>query len=462
GNIMWYGEEEPIELANLSESQFRSLRSRRIGMIFQEPLTALNPTQRIGNQLVETIRLLGIKQSKAEQRDYATHWLERVRLNDPDRMLGAYPHQLSGGQRQRVLIAMAMAAGPRLLIADEPTTALDTVTEASILELLSTLQQEQDMALLFISHDLAIVRHLSDQVIILRAGKEVESGQTKALLDHPKEDYTRSLVAASPRMQFGKKLVAAQVEDAQQKELLWVKDLSVRYPIGRNWFGRPVAYLQAVNKVSFRMAEGEFLALVGESGCGKSSLARVLCGLETAESGESSLSPPAIQLVFQDPFSSLNPSWTIGALLIEVVRQHSKVSRSKAREQAEALLEKVGLTAQEYFNRFPNELSGGQRQRVAIARALAAQPKVLICDEAVSALDANLQLGVMKLLKELTEKQRIGILFISHDLALVSTYAHRVLVMDRGKIVEMGSPQALLHNAEAEPTKRLLSAIALH
>ena len=456
----------PVELNKLPERNFRQLRSKEIGMIFQEPLTALNPTKRIGNQLAESILgSLGVTVKK-EINKISVDWLERVKLPDPARILAAYPHELSGGQRQRILIAMAMLAEPKLLIADEPTTALDTVTEAEIIRLLKDLTQEKNTALLFISHDLAIVRHLADEVILLKAGQVVERGSTEELFAHPKEEYTKELIRLSPRLSFTRspELTDHQTSSSNSIELtepaLIVNGVSISYPLKTNWLGQPVAYLQAVKNVSFQLEKGEFVALVGESGCGKSSLMRGIAGLQPISSGEVLPVSCQVQIVFQDPFSSLNPVLSIGSVIAEVVaNRHLDWSKEQCRNRTGELLANVELPADEFYDRLPNELSGGQRQRVAIARALAAEPEVLICDEAVSALDAALQSSVMELLQRIRLKLSVGILFISHDLALVSTAADRIFVMAAGKIVERATPAKLLRKPESAASEKLLSAI---
>lgn len=465
GKLLWTpaADSAPTELSGLTEQAYRPLRSKEIGMIFQEPLTALNPTQRIGKQLAENIRGALALKDRNEILKVAEAWLEKVKLPDPSRVLRAYPHQLSGGQRQRVLIAMAMLTQPKLLIADEPTTALDTVTEAEIITLLRELTQEKNTALLFISHDLAVVRHLADEVILLRAGKIVEQGPTENTFNAPREAYTKRLIQLSPRLNFS----PSQPSNHPQNEpeapaaiALSVQDLSIAYPLTTNWLGRPTAFLRAVDKVSFQLHKGELVALVGESGCGKSSLMRGIVGLQPIVSGKISPKGRKVQIVFQDPFSSLNPVLSIGSVLMEVVRHlHPQWNRQQQQARTEELLSSVELHATEFYDRLPAELSGGQRQRVAIARALAAEPEVLICDEAVSALDAALQSNIMQLLQRIRHEMKVGILFISHDLALVSSVADRIFVMDNGQIVEHGSPEKLLKNPQSSATIKLLAAI---
>ncbi len=437
GSIVWQSASgEAVELGAMSAAARRRLRSQDVGFIFQEPLSALNPSQSIGQQLRERLLRSGQIPSSPALTKALHDWLERVQLLEPERILAAYPHTLSGGQRQRVLIAMAMAARPRLLIADEPTTALDAITEVGIIDLLQSLAVEEKVSLLFISHDLALVQQLADRVLILRNGKTVEHGRTQQIFNQPQADYTKALIAASPKLQPIKSELSSQVP-AESKRVLSARDIRLAYPLSFDWLGRPKTYLQALDGVSIACYAGEMLALVGKSGCGKSSLAACLCGLNQQYSGEISVAGKVVQLVFQDPYSSLNPARRIGSMLAEVVKLHQpQLSVAEVQTQTNALLQAVELDPTTYAQRLPQALSGGQRQRVAIARALAAQPRLLICDEAVSALDASLQSGIMELLRKIAKQQQCSVLFISHDLALVRQYAHRIIVMEAGKINE--------------------------
>lgn len=455
GEILWKGQDR---LDQLTDTAFRPLRSRQIGMIFQEPLTALNPTKRIGAQLAEAPRAEGAPSGD----QFLLDWIERVKLHDPPRILKAYPHELSGGQRQRILIAMAMMAGPQLLIADEPTTALDSVTEASVLSLLRELVRESQTALLFISHDLAVVRHLADKMILIRHGRRVEAGPTQAVFASPKTDYTNQLIELSPRLRFDAKGPEAPKPSriVEVKPVaLTAENLTLSYPIKRNWRGKATLFLHAVNEVDFTLRSGDFIALVGESGCGKSSLARCICGLNNQWTGTLTPHSPKVQLVFQDPFSSLNPVLSVEAVLSEIVQLRRQAASSKeVTNEVQKLLTSVGLPPEEFLHRLPREMSGGQRQRVAIARALANAPDILICDEAVSALDAALQTEVMQLLNHLRRDHNICILFISHDLALVSEYVDQIWVMDQGRIIERSTPGQIRNKPQSSPAKKLLRA----
>lgn len=438
GHVYWYNSAgERLLLDALPARQLRLWRSHEIGLIPQEPLTALNPTQRIQQQLAERLQMSGRLPAQKSEHAWLVYWLERVQLPDPQRILRAYPHELSGGQRQRVLIAMAMLAQPRLLIADEPTTALDAITEDGIVQLLQKLAEEEQMALLFISHDLALVARLAHEILILHQGQLVESGETKSILTQAKTAYTRRLVELSPKLGSRKENLAPAESPKPNKEIvLRARNIQLNYPLAYNWLGKPNCFLPALKGVDIDCYAGEFVALVGESGCGKSSLAACLCGLQTHFSGEVARFGKLVQLVFQDPFSSLNPMLRVGAVIEEVVRLHqAHLGAATAKETAKELLEAVGLEPNVYFDRLPDALSGGQRQRIAIARALAAQPRLLICDEAVSALDAALQNDIMRLLQQLVEKRNLSVLFISHDLPLMRLYAHRIVQMKEGEIV---------------------------
>lgn len=442
GQIYWQSVGgERVVINELAADDLRRWRSREVGLIFQEPLTALNPTQRIQPQLAERLRMSGRLPAGQGEEAWLVYWLERVQLPSPQRILRAYPHELSGGQRQRVLIAMAMLAQPRLLIADEPTTALDAITEDGIVDLLQQLAQEEQMAMLFISHDLALVARLAQQILLLRHGRIVEMGETKRILSHPEAEYTRKLIALSPKLcSPSEKTAPAEAPIANKEIVLRARNIELRYPISYGFWGAPKDFLSVLKGVDLDCYAGEFVALVGESGCGKSSLAACLCGLQTKFNGQIERYGKVVQLVFQDPFSSLNPKLRVGAVIEEVVRlHHAPIGSAAAKNVAADLLEAVGLDPAVYFDRLPDALSGGQRQRIAIARALAAQPRLLICDEAVSALDAALQSEVMQLLRKLVEERSLSILFISHDLPLMRLYAHRILGMQDGKLAHAGA-----------------------
>ncbi|MEM7574289.1 MAG: ABC transporter ATP-binding protein [Bacteroidota bacterium] len=466
-------EQDKENLLSVTERELQRIRGKRIGLIFQEPLTALNPTQPCGQQLLEAFYFyLGIKGKEAEE--LAENWLRKVKLMDTERIMKAFPHELSGGQRQRLLIAMAMAAGPELLIADEPTTALDTVIEAGILELLNELCSSEGMSLLFISHDLAAARYVADSAIVLRKGKVVERGQLSDLIDQPQTDYGRELVQYNARLQLGRRTATAesQVNDSSLPAVLKVEEVSLSYPLNYNWLGRPNLWLKALDRVNLQLYPGRLYALVGESGCGKSSLARCLVGLQMPTSGKISLLQATgdyqarrlgqLPLVFQDPYSSLSPGRKVGTLIEEVVRQNfSSAAALNARRQAEELLNRVGLEAEQFYHRLADELSGGQRQRVAIARALATKSKLLICDEVTSALDAPLQHKLMELLHQLCQQEGLAVLCITHDLALALDWSDRIGVMHEAKIVEEIVATDLLKKGKHPQTIKLLTALKL-
>ncbi len=465
GGEAWYQPEEgpEIDLLQLTEKQWRRLRGREISLVFQEPLTALNPVQRIGDQLLEAARHLCPElKTDAARQGHVRKWLLRVELpNDQERLLRSYPHQLSGGQRQRLLIALALLGAPRLLIADEPTTALDTITEASILRLLERLRRELGMATIFITHDLGVMRRSADDLLVMEAGRAVRSGLAGGLLGMGDEvfsatesprTYTEVQEAKLPR-------TYTEVHQSQPKALQ-VTDLAISYPTPKAFPWSKSQSKAAATGVSFSLEAGEWVAIVGPSGCGKTSVARCLCGLLPSSGGSVVLSSGGnIQLIFQDPFSSLNPAHSVRRAIMEVLRVSEPGGQQATyAQEADRLLDEVGLSAAAFGGRKPSALSGGQRQRVAIARALAARPSVLIADEAVSALDAPLRKDVLDLLDALRKAQGIALLFISHDLELVSERADRVLIMDAGRIVERGQAKAVFAAPKSEMGKRLVQA----
>lgn len=433
-------------------------------MIFQEPQQALNPTIRCGRQLLSALKSYYPNWKPVDREALAKSWIEKVGLPEPDRIWRAYPHELSGGQQQRLLIAIAMAAKPALLIADEPTTALDTVTELKILKLLTELGASEGTALLFISHDLAVVQYLAGQTLVLHAGEVIANDATKKLIDQPPNPQIAQLVNNSARLIMSKPSVIEEKEKVQPV-ILQVQNLSYSYVLQANWWGKPTKELAAVKNLNFQLEKGSFLAIVGESGCGKSTLAKCINGLLSDYSGELTFTDnrtTAVQTVFQDPAGSLNPIYTASQTVAEVLKKHQPALKGAAfLEQLADIFTKVELPIDTFGSRYPDELSGGQKQRVAIARALAASPSILICDEAVSALDAELQLELMKLLRRRCEKDRLSILFISHDLALVSLFADQIIVMHQGEIVEKGSPHQLATTAHHAQTQQLLQAAKL-
>lgn len=454
-----------IDLLTLSEKQWRAYRGKAISLIFQEPLTALNPVHRIGQQLREGVRQLRPElKTTAAQEACIRQWLARVELGaEGERILRAYPHQLSGGQRQRLLIALALIGQPRLLIADEPTTALDTITEAGVLQLLARLRNELGMATIFITHDLRVMARSADHCLVM-AGGEVVRRLTgpQLLLDGTKVFTPEALaggalptVSAPSPPRFAP---AAAPPKTNPKTTLAVTNLCLSYAGQKAWPWSAATAKEVVEDVSFDVQAGEWLAIIGPSGCGKTSIARSLAGLLPINAGHVALADGGnLQMVFQDPFSSLNPAHSIARSLLEVLRiHHPTEDKSWQRAEAEKLLQAVGLPPAEYADRKPDALSGGQRQRVAIARALAGKPTVLVADEAVSALDVPLQEDILDLLDQLRRNLGISLVFISHDLALVADRADRVLIMDAGRIVESGPAAAVLANPASEMGKRLV------
>ncbi len=437
---------QQVDLLALNEAGWRQLRGREISLVFQEPLTALNPVQRVGKQLLEAVRNLCPELTTDRVRmEHLADWLTRVELPDEqERILGAFPHELSGGQRQRLLIALALLGGPRLLIADEPTTALDTITERGILSLLAKLREELGMTMIFITHDLEVLRNTTTRTIVLRGGRLVHQGSTKEILALPGAGLTDEARPSELPITDGN-------PGPPRSEVLKVVDLEVNYAGKKAWPWSEREVHPAVKGVSFSVSAGEWVAIVGPSGCGKTTTARCIAGLERISAGTIEVPERGAQLVFQDPFSSLNPKLTVQQTLEEVLRL-----RPTARHTCGALLQAVGLPAATFAGRLPGQLSGGQRQRVAIARALAADPVLLIADEAVSALDAPLRAEVLNLLDRLRQQYHIGLLFISHDLNLVKDRADRVLIMDNGKIVEAGATAKVFAQPQAALTRKLL------
>ena len=489
GEVWFEGE----DILRYSEKQWQELRKTALGMVFQEPQSSLNPSMRCGEQVAEAYRLYAPKENdKKKIREKVLSRFQEVQLQNPERIYTAYPHQLSGGQKQRVMIAMALITEPKLLIADEPTTALDVIVQKEIIKLLSHLQSKNNMSILFISHDLALVNELADEVMVMYQGELIEKGPTKRLMQSPQENYTKALLHARPNPKIRRERLSTLLDfennvlppivsaDKRKKvhqqlyaqpPLLEVEGLSKTYTT-RHFLGKNEE-VKVLNNIQFKLYPGETLGLVGPSGCGKSTLSKILVHLESATTGEihflnqdcTHLNTSAlkeyrkkVQFIFQDPFAALHPSHRLGQALEEILAVHEIVPKKARKQRALLLLEQVGLTA-EFYARYPHQLSGGQRQRAVIAKALAVEPQLLICDESVAALDISVQAQVLNLLNELKEKLQLSYLFISHDLAVVHYMADRILVMHKGEIVEEKEADALYAQPESPFTKALLEAV---
>ncbi|CAM5541085.1 peptide/nickel transport system ATP-binding protein [Aquamicrobium terrae] len=462
-----------LDLATLGEGRMRQVRGNRVAMIFQEPMTSLNPVLTIGRQIVESIEVHTGK-SRAEARRHAVEALKAVRISEAESRMKQFPHELSGGMRQRVMIAMALALEPDVLIADEPTTALDVTVQGEVLELLRDLQRERGTSVILITHDMGVVAEMADRVIVMRHGRVVEEGRVEDIFDAPRAGYTRELLAAVPRIGSGAGRLATRgaALSAAPQPVATLRDLQVRFDLRGGLFGTVQRRVHAVEGVSFDIRPNETLALVGESGCGKSTTAKALAGLVPfsgdivvggrslagLKGAERKAVRRDVQMVFQDPFASLDPRMKVGDLVAEPLLIHGLASRREREERAAALFERVGLPA-ESMDRYPHEFSGGQRQRICIARALALQPKLVIADESVSALDVSVQARVLELLRELQEEFGIAYLFISHDMAVVENISDRVAVMYLGQIVEMGTRDQVFSNPRHPYTKRLIEAV---
>ena len=489
GSISFNGQSIPAQ----NSAEWQSIRGAEIGMIFQEPLSSLNPSMRCGKQVAEVAIQHRPEWSNSHRKQKVLEAFKAVNLPDPERVFRAYPHQLSGGQKQRVMIAMALLCEPSLLIADEPTTALDVLVQLEIIQLIQSLQQKNKMSVLFISHDLSLVAHLADRVAVMQNGSVVEENKTQALLSSPQHPYTQGLLASRPKtnerirylptlheIETGKfkpeVITAAQREEEhslryQSEPLLTINNL-YKVHTDAPLFGGKVSSTHAVKNVSFSLYAGETLGLVGASGCGKSSLARALIfldpptkgtvkwkGNEIASKDKAAIAKfrKKVQFIFQDPFAALHPLKTIGKAIEDVVRKHTTASSLSARSRAEELLTQVGMD-KSLFDRYPHQLSGGQRQRAVIARALAVEPQLLICDESVAALDISVQATVLNLLNYLKDTLNLSYLFISHDLGVVKHMADRILVMHNGEIVEENEADTLYNNPKTTYSKALLNA----
>jgi peptide/nickel transport system ATP-binding protein/glutathione transport system ATP-binding protein len=476
-----------LDLATADQDYMRNIRGNEIGMIFQEPMTALNPVFTVGRQLTEGLRVhKGMNQSQAEER--ALELLRQVRIPEPERRLKQYPHELSGGMRQRVVIAMAMACEPRLLIADEPTTALDVTIQAEILALMDRLKRETGTAVMFITHDMAVVAQMADRVVVMFRGNKVEEGTVEEIFENPQHEYTKALLAAVPKLgeMHGKaapepmKLMGVADQRIEpiigtESPLLTVKGLTTRFPVKGGFFRRTVANVHAVEDVSFTLNKGQTLSLVGESGCGKSSAGRSILRLVEPMAGEIDLDGVDImqldqsglrkarldmQMIFQDPFASLNPQMQLLEQVAEPMRNYGVASGSELVDRVASLFDRVQLP-RSFMRRYPHEMSGGQRQRIAIARALALNPKLIVADEAVSALDVSVQAQVLNLMMELQADLGLSYLFISHDMAVVERVSHHVGVMYLGRIVELGSRVRVFENPQHPYTQALMKAVPI-
>ena len=511
GEIIFHKDDgESVDLLKISEEEIRKHRGNDIAMIFQEPMTSLNPVFTCGNQVVEAI-MLHQNMNKHEAKDLTIKLFEEVQLPDPERIFSTYPHQISGGQKQRVMIAMAMSCQPSVLIADEPTTALDVTVQKTILQLMQKLQTERDMGILFITHDLGVIAELADKVVVMYKGDIVEQGNVWDIFSNPQHPYTKGLLACRPPLdkrykflptvsdfmkedengkiienkitveEFTKDLAIPNSQrESKQKELfakepiLQIKNLKTYFPIRNGFFGGISSHVKAVDNVNFDVYPGETLGLVGESGCGKTTIGRTIIKLEEPTEGEMIYKGrdiakmnakelrefrKEVQIIFQDPYSSLNPRMTIGNAIMEPMQVHGILENDEQRKnRVEDLLTRVNLDPS-HFYRYPHEFSGGQRQRIGIARALAVNPKFIICDESVSALDVSVQAQVLNLLNELKEEFGLTYIFISHDLSVVKYMSDRMLVMQEGKIEEMGDADQIYNDPQTEYTKKLIDAI---
>lgn len=508
GEISYNLNGETIDIASQSNTQMQKIRGNEIAMIFQEPMTSLNPVFTCGYQVMEMI-LAHQKISKSDAKAKTIGLFNEVKLPRAESIFNQYPHQLSGGQKQRVMIAMALSCNPKLLIADEPTTALDVTVQKTILELLKEMQKERKMSILFITHDLGVIYELANEVIVMNSGEIVEQGDTKQVFHHPKHPYTMGLIACKPPLEvrysklptvkdflsldktseswkndFLSSITLSQESRIQahqklyaQAPLLSVKNIKTYFPNKKNWLGKVTEYVKAVDDVTFDVYPGETLGLIGESGCGKTTIGRTILRLNNTLSGEVIYKGKdvlqmnkeellsfrkEVQIIFQDPYSSLNPRKSIGEAILEPIKVHQLITDPKdARERVFYLLEKVGLSRSDY-QKYPHQFSGGQRQRISIARTLALDPKFIVCDESVSALDVSVQAQVLNLLNELKAEFNLTYIFISHDLSVIKYMCDRMIVMNQnGKIEEQGDCDLIYQNPQSDYTKKLINAIPM-
>lgn len=499
GDIKFFSDErsDGVILSELSEKSIIDYRGVKIAMIFQDPMNALNPTQRCGLQVAEMLKIHSTLFDE-EIKNMVLKKFSEVDLPEPERIYRSYPHELSGGQLQRVMIAMAIICKPHILIADEPTTALDVTIQKKIIQLLDSLKKETELSTIFITHDLGLVKEIADRVIVMHAGNVVERGSVEQIFNSPYNNYTKGLIACRPTLDrrfyrlpvisdftdkdiilddlvLSSDQVANRITSLENSEvLLEVKNVKKYYPKNKSFFGKIKSYTKAVDDVSLKLRKGEILGLVGESGCGKSTLARIIMGLTNLTSGSVEfegvnlyeLSQNALrklrkkhQIIFQDPYGSLNPRIKIGDAILEPMTIHNiGHNRAEREDMVIDLLEKVGMEA-DHFHRYPHQFSGGQRQRICIARALSSQPKFILCDESVSALDVSVQAQVLNLLKDLRDELDLSYIFVSHDLSVINFISDRVLVMKSGKIVERGDTASVISDPQHPYTKKLIASV---